>query len=362
MNQERGVSLGLPRGAIVGAVFGLGIGLLLGLLYAYVIAPVQFTDAEPQHLRVDYASIYWQLVTESYSRHEDLDLAKRELGEWEDVERLQSVLARARIESAPEVSIAIDSLASKLGTEVSTPQETPAPGEESTGGSLLGNIKWGTFLGVLLLLLLLLAVIGLIISRSRIGKASSAGAGGRAASEEPEWVATVGAEGDTLAPAPVLGHFVASYSLGDDHYDESYSIETATGEFLGQCGVEVAEILGEGTPQRVTAFEVWLFEPNAIRTVTKVLMSEYAFDDVELRDRLAAKGEAVLVQANVPLVLETATLRVTATATEALYSQDDGQFMPNSTFDRLTVELVAQRREDKEEVPPDDEIDFGLDA
>jgi hypothetical protein len=257
----------------------------------------------------------------------------------------------------------IDSLAEKLGTEVAAPQETPAPGEEATGGSLLGNIKWGTFLGVLLLILLLLAVVGLIVSRSRRARASSAGAGrGAASSDEPEWVATLGAEGDTPAPAPGLGHFVTSYSLGNDHYDESFSIETPTGEFLGECGVSISEILGEGTPERVTAFEVWLFDKNDIRTVTKVLMSEYAFNDAELRDRLAPKGEAVLAQANVPLVLETATLRVTATATEALYSQDDAQFQPNSTFDRLTVELLAQQHDEAEEDAPDEGVEFGLDA
>ena len=360
MTQERGRSTRLATGTIVGAIFGLGIGLLLGILYAYQIAPVQFVDAEPQHLREDYAATYWQLVTQSYDQHLDPNLAKRQLGPWDDVERLQNVLARARIESSPETGIAIDSLAAKLGEgTVSEPQATPAPGDEQpAGGSLLSRINWGTFLGVLLLLLLLLVVAGLILTRARRSRTGTVTPAARSETDDnaPDWLATA-REGEVApAAAPSLGHFVTSYAAGNDHYDESFSIETPTGEFLGECGVGISETIGEGTPDRVTAFEVWLFDKNDIRTVTKVLMSEYAFNDTELRDRLAPKGEAVLALANNPLVLETATLRVTATATEALYSQDDSQLPPNSAFDQLTVELVAQQREDAE-VEPEDEGD-----
>lgn len=358
MTQERGRSTRLATGTIVGAIFGLGIGLLLGLLYAYQIAPVKFVDAEPQHLREDYAATYWQLVTQSYNQHLDPNLAKRQLGPWDDIERLQSVLARARIESSPETGIAIDSLADKLGDEpLPEPQATPAPDEEQpAGGSLLSRINWGTFLGVLLLLLLLLAVAGLILSRARRSRTGTSTPVSRREADDdaPDWLATAREGEVTPDTALSLGHFVTSYTVGNDHYDESFSIETPTGEFLGECGVGISETIGEGTPDRVTAFEVWLFDKNDIRTVTKVLMSEYAFNDTELRDRLAPKGEAVLALTNTPLVLETATLRVTATATEALYSQDNDQLPPNSAFDQLTVELAAQQREDTEGEPEEE--------
>jgi hypothetical protein len=368
MNQAQGRSTRLPIGAIIGAIFGLGVGLLLGLVFAYVIAPVQFTDAEPHHLREDYAAFYWELVTQSYSEHGDLDLAQRQLGKWEDTERLQTILARARLESDPETGIAIDSLANKLGSGAATePQATPQEGEgEATEGGVLGNLSWQTFLGVVLLLFLLLAVAGLLFVRARQRKAAaSAEPRGTAGAAGGYWDATLPEEEELAAGASSLGHFVTGYALGDDHYDESFSIETPTGEFLGECGVGISETIGDGAPDHVTAFEVWLFDKNDIRTVTKVLMSEYAYNDEELRDRLAPKGEAVLAQPNVPLVLETATLRVTATATETLYGHDDSQLPPNSAFDRLTVELVAQQREDAAEAPEDededevDELDFG---
>jgi len=363
MNQGQGRSTRLPIGAIVGAIFGLGIGLLLGLVFAYVIAPVQFVDAEPYHLREDYAAFYWQLVTQSYSEHGDLDLAQRQLGKWEDTERLQAILARARLESDPETRMAIDSLAKKLGSGAAIePQATPATEEgEPTGGGVLGNVSWQTFLGVVLLLFLLLAVAGLLFVRARQRKASASGEPRVGVGvDEGYWDATLAEEGEVPAGAASLGHFVTSYALGNDHYDESFSIETPTGEFLGECGVGISETIGDGAPDHVTAFEIWLFDKNDIRTVTKVLMSEYAYNDEELRDRLAPKGEAVLAQANEPLVLETATLRVTATATDALYGQDDSQLPPNSAFDRLTVELVTQQREDVADAleDEDDALDF----
>jgi hypothetical protein len=149
--------------------------------------------------------------------------------------------------------------------------------------------------------------------------------------------------GERAPSLPALGHFVTSYALGNDTYDESFSIETSTGDFLGECGVAISETIGEGDPDKVTAFEVWLFDKNDIRTVTQVLMSEHAYNDPELRDRLAPKGEAILAQANEPLVLETATLRLEAMVTERIYASAASP--ANSYFDRLTVELVTRRKE-----------------
>jgi hypothetical protein len=358
MTQENGQSRRLVVGLIVGAIFGIGVGLLVGLAYAYGAAPLKWTDVPPQDLREDYGSYYWQLVAESYSNHGDLELAQKQLGEWDDPERLKAALARARIESSPETAMAIESLSTKLvGAEVAaqpTPGETPAAG--STTG--LGKIDWGTFLGVLLLILLVLALVALLVSRARRRKEETP-ASVKAPAEEAEWLATTHPE-EGAPPPTAIGHFVTSYALGNDHYDESFSIETSTGEFLGECGVGISETIGEGSPDQVTAFEIWLFDKNDIRTVTKVLMSEYAYSDTELRDRLAPKGEAVLAQANTPIVLETATLRVEATATEVIYGTDP--IPPNSFFERLTIELIAQQGGSLEDtpLPPPEEDEFEL--
>jgi hypothetical protein len=59
---------------------------------------------------------------------------------------------------------------------------------------------------------------------------------------------------------PALAQFMTTYRQGDDLYDDSFSIDSVNGEFLGECGVGIAETIGVGEPKKVTALEVWLFE------------------------------------------------------------------------------------------------------
>jgi hypothetical protein len=147
-----------------------------------------------------------------------------------------------------------------------------------------------------------------------------------------------------------LESFVTTYRLGEDTYDESFSIETEMGEFLGECGVGISETIGDSQPDKVTAFEVWLFDKSDIRTVTKVLMSEHAFRDEALRAKLMPKGEAVLAQPNTPFQLDTSALQVQVNITELAYG-DEGAAL-DSYFERLTVELVATARPVEGEAEP----------
>jgi hypothetical protein len=103
-----------------------------------------------------------------------------------------------------------------------------------------------------------------------------------------------------------------------------------------------SENIGEGEPDKVTAFEVWLFDKSDIRTVTKVLMSEHAYHDDALRAKLAPKGDAVLAQPGAPVILETSGLQVVIDITTLVYGE--GELPPNSFFAELTVELLARAR------------------
>ncbi len=149
---------------------------------------------------------------------------------------------------------------------------------------------------------------------------------------------------EAIGQEPPLVQFMTTYLHGDDLYDDSFSIETPSGEFLGETGVGISETISAGgEAKNVTALEVWLFDKNDIRTVTKVLMSDYAFNDDAIRARLAPKGEAVLAKAGDRLWLETATLRVQARIVDLSYKT--GTMPPNSVIDRITIELAAWKRE-----------------
>jgi len=136
-----------------------------------------------------------------------------------------------------------------------------------------------------------------------------------------------------------IAQFMASYKIGDDLFDDSFSVDSASGEFLGECGVGISETIGVGDPKKVTAFEVWLFDKNDIQTVTKVMMSAHAYGDNSMRQRLAAKGEPVLIEPGTQTVLETATLRLVARVVDMNYGE--GALPEKSFFDGLILELAV---------------------
>jgi len=142
-------------------------------------------------------------------------------------------------------------------------------------------------------------------------------------------------------PEDALGVFQAEYVQGVDDFDCSFTIEDVDGTFLGECGVGIRDVLDVEGEQLVNAFEIWLFDKADIRTVSAVVVSEYAYEDEVLYTRLSAKGDLALAEEELVLTLETQTLALMATVTGFAYGE--GGPAPNSHFDRFQVELVAER-------------------
>jgi hypothetical protein len=186
-----------------------------------------------------------------------------------------------------------------------------------------------------LFLVLIAVVLYLFVFRGRVARTGETTPAMEAAeakrkADYTDYVAT-GAE-------PPLAQFMASYKYGDDLFDDSFSIDSASGEFLGECGIGISEIIGVGDPKKVTAFEVWLFDKNDIQTVTKVIMSSHAFSDNNIRQRLEAKGEPVLAEPSSETVLETQTLQLVAKVVDMGYGE--GAMPDQSYFDHLLLELA----------------------
>ncbi|HSH03335.1 MAG TPA: hypothetical protein VLL52_12510 [Anaerolineae bacterium] len=167
--------------------------------------------------------------------------------------------------------------------------------------------------------------------------------------------------GGTIQATPVA-RFRTTYNRGHDTYDDSFSIETTDGEFLGECGAGIAESIGSSSPKSVAAVEVWLFDKNDIRTITKLVMSDYAFNDDGLKAKLATRGEHALAATGETIVLETASLIVNAEVTEIEYGPAEGELGSESYFERLTIELSAWAKDGDFEKPDIqariDELDY----
>ena len=350
------------------------LGLIIGMVWAYQGAPVKFRDAEPVHLAEGYKDQWIKMTAAEYDVSGDANEARRKI--------VDAGVSPDMIQDLIQDNEAADpQLANQLRALLTVAQENRADaGDQAdkieTGflGGILGPLA--CFFGTIVIGLILALVFtfywavpvgkwakgrpAAITGASATGVSGSAMHAGRvaarkAADDQKTDFAAVG-------EVPPVSQYMSTYIIGDDLYDDSFSIETPAGEFLGECGSGISETIGVGDPKKVTATEVWLFDKNDIRTVTKVLMSEHAYNDQALRTKLAPKGEAVLVTPSGVTVLETQTLRVQVRIVDLQYGE--GPLPPNSFFERLTVEIAAWSKEgaaggDGGPQPPDASAAFG---
>jgi hypothetical protein len=314
---------------------GLVLGLLLGLAIGWWWWPVEWKNATPVELRLDFKDDYLVWVAEQYDANRNAEWAITKLlgSDYKDPKREKAVT-----EMLAFYKDELTGLAAARGGEDATRLTALADALEQGVDIQPKQTLWQrlrpVFLvcGVGLLLVLFVVAAWFLIARlrgSRAGEGPGAGVAEPARPVPAAWAA----EGQPVA------QFTTTYVLGDDHYDPSFSIELENGEFMGECGVGVSETIGVGAPNKVTALEVWLFDKSDIRTVTKVLMSDYAFHDEALSTKLAPKGEPVQAQGGKDVILETKTLRVRTRVAEVSYGT--GNLPPNSFFERLTIDLAA---------------------
>ena len=326
-------------------VIGLIVGMVIGLVaLGWGVWPVKWTDAAPTDLQTDHQRDYLCMMIDSYIRNQDDELVHLrwyELGESADelLNTLPPTVCRfasdAEIEAFKEI----------VDLQMSIPEIT----EEEPGVGLMGteyedsaDAKTISIFPLAILILLTLVVGGILIFL--IIKRSKGDSGGKIKAPK-----VVNPKNNTEGPSEQedektinnkespLAQFMTTYRQGDDLYDDSFSIDSVKGEFLGECGVGIAETIGVGDPKKVTALEVWLFDKNDIQTVTKVLMSEHASNDPALRQRLLSKGEPILIEPGMRFLMETASLQLEAHVIDMVYAR--GPLPENSYFSRLTLEV-----------------------
>ena len=318
----------------------LGIAFVAGLLIGLValgwwLFPVQWENASIQELRPDLQEDYMRMLIDSYNLRQDDEAANRritELGE-SAVDALNAVAANPGEQSEFaitrfQIQLGISDGEIASGDSGAEQGETPAdPGAIFDTPSLLLTMcaitaVLGLALGIIYYVRRRQSESGALFTRSKARESSPGGAGSSA-----------------LGDSPPLSQWMTTYLLGDDLFDDSFSIDSPSGEFFGECGVGIAETIGVGDPKRVSAFEIWLFDKNDIQTVTKVLLSSHTFRDDSARERLSAKGEPLLAVPGAEAVLETETLQLVARVVDMDYGE--GALPEESFFERATLELAV---------------------
>lgn len=329
------------RKGLIALIAGGVLGLLLGLAIGWWWWPVEWTNSTPGNLRQDFQNDYIVWVAEQYERTGDLGWASSRLGvEYWKEDQLATTLGELAAALGGDDAERLDTLAADLGAMPAAVEPAPVDAESET--SPLRSVA--LVCGAALLVVAFVGGAAYLVNRVRQQKAAAEVPGRGVAGEmRPAEAVSWGEDG------PPLFQHVTAYALGDDHYDPSFSIELESGEFMGECGVGVSEVIGVGTPNKVTAFEIWLFDKSDIRTVTKVLMSDYSFHDEALRTKLAPKGEPVLAEVGKDLILETKTLRMRARIVEAEYGM--GNLPSNSFFGRLAIDMAVWVLPEREGAP-----------
>lgn len=320
-----------PRNLAIAAFVG---GLIVGLVVlGWWLFPVSWEDASAEQLRHDLRADYLRAAIDSYTLSPDDNAARTRLDALGDAVD-ETMLAVASNPGSQSVqSIARFQQLSGGSAENNGALATPAA-EEPQGSLFSSTSLIFTMCAITLVLGLALGVIYVMRNRATGDELRPAKLKARDYTRE-----AAQAESGSGADERPLSQWMTTYLMGDDLFDDSFSIDSPAGEFMGECGVGIAETIGVGSPKRVSAFEIWLFDKNDIQTVTKVLMSSHVFRDDSTREKLSAKGEPVLASPGAETVLETATLQMVARVVDMQYGE--GPLPENSFFERATLELAV---------------------
>lgn len=315
---------------ILAGLVGLLVGITIGLLYGYIINPVDWVDASMEIARADLQEDYLRMAIDSYKLYFDKSEA---FDRWQELGVAgPEVLARVIASPGTQGLDAINNYKESVIVLDAVSQSYACPevkvGEDNNLCVFLwlGTVTFGGALGIFIYYRTREPVLRRATHRKLRQK--------RKDSEEVTPFITDDAN-------PPLVHSMTTFVLGDDLFDESFSIDTTAGEFLGECGIGIVNTIGDGSPKKVNAFDVWLFDKNEINTKSIVLMSEQAYGDDILRTQIETKGSPIMADIGGEITLETTHLMMRVRVVDMLCEEGD----PHKCeyFQRLTLELLIRQ-------------------
>lgn len=364
----------VQKSLLVGGLVGLIIGVILGIvgaaIYVNLNPPVYQGGAYPNELTNAYQKHYLAMVIDSYIINQEDKVAQERLKSFNDRPVIQALAERSAAYVAagrPAEAQRVNALAAWLKTErgwndgliesvisdlvvkyqqagdvarsqamstfsmallngnvpvpaeTAPPQQAQPPAQEEAGEAPpSGGVSWWLYLLCCLVLIFLIVLIIYLLGKRRA----------KAPTRPPvEW------EGEGPAPLKVWS---STYELGQDTYDEFFTIETEDNVFLGECGMAIMDAVPNTSPKQVLSFDVGLFDKTDITTRSQHLMSEYAYNDETLRMKVDAnpQAEPVLAEPGKTFSFESSAMRVEGKIEEMEYGEGGNKY-----FSKLKVRL-----------------------
>ncbi len=363
------VQRSLLIGILAGIIFGCILGTAFGLYYAWQVDPAIYSDgAFPSDLTSNYQGHYVATVVDSYIVNRQVNLALARLATLEDAtviralgERSAAFVANGQaVESQLVNELALnlkntagwndDTIKGVIGDlstkyqqdnaraqaintfsaqllegQIPVPPEAgqvpaaAAPAAEPAAEGGLSSL-WRILLACFVIIVALVIVV-LLAGRWQLSR--------KKAQPRPQ----IAWEGEGPAPIKIWS---GTYTLGQNNYDEFFTVETPDGDFLGESGMGIMKAVPGTNPKQVTAFDVGLFDKTDITTLSRVVMSEHAYkNDEDLRNNIEAnpQAEGILAEPGEEFTLETSALRVVAKIDDLDYGEG------NVYFNKLAVTL-----------------------
>jgi hypothetical protein len=363
----------VQRGVLFGILIGLVLGLLAGVFIAWVYVvnnpPVYSGGSYPNEMTNNYQSHFLAMTIDSYLVNPDpnvaferlktfdnprqisilaertaayvaagrgveaqsisnLALSQKAAANWSDQE-VQQVVAEltSKYQDDPARLQAISSFSNVVLGTVPVPtddqvQESAATEtQDQPSASESGGRSWVFYMMLCLLVFVILLLIVYLLGRRQFQARM------KPTKKAVDW------EGEGPAPLKIWS---GTYTLGQDNYDEFFTIETEDNDFLGECGMGILDVVPDTSPKQVMSFDVGLFDKTDITTLSRVVMSQHAYNDDTIRAKIAAnpQAEAVVAEPGKTFTFETSALRVDATIDEMEYGEGG-----NIYFEKLKVSL-----------------------
>lgn len=352
-------------GVLAGVLFGCILGTVFGTYYAWNVNPAVYVGgAQPNELTTNYQDHYIATVVDSYIVNRNVEAAKERLKAFSPEAQIRTLGQRSaefvangqgpEAEGTNELAIAlkgangwsdetIQNVIGQLSTQYqgdsarsqaintfsagllgAVPQPVDSGGEPATEPPAAeptaeqpaapegeGGFTWTQWI-VCCLGLIVLGIAIWLFGRWRFARLRK-----QRTTPQVEW------KGEGPAPLKV---WTGTYEHKSAHnnYDEFFTIETGDGDFLGESGVGIMKAVPGTDPKQVMAFDVGLFDKTDITTLSRVVMSEDAYNnDQELMTNIQNNplAEAILAQPGKEFTLETSALRVAAKIEEVEYGE-----------------------------------------